>query len=410
MNNNILLITENNDTTCIILKKLVLLRQNDKIDVCSIKDIQKKLNNSVYRVVILHEELNNNSAIKHINIIQEAKPDTQIILLLDKIEPEFILKAYDSGANDYITQDMDDWEILIKVVNCLKMCTIKNESDRNKKFLDHLDVIDSKTGLYKYAYLKEIFGNLNEDLRIKNGIFAVLTLDEKVKTKISTNRLAQTIKNNVRRDDIVATARGGIFYLILSNIDLNGAKDVIKHIQNKMGEGFTLRCGMSKIGIQSFETLDKNSKDSMVSAIQNDELCVSLTDNTLTGDIWLEDEDNTKTRHFKLFDSAYKNKLDNVITPLFFRYQKECETKLANTQVSQYTNKVESVFSLKNDKLHSELTIHHNGYTKFKIEITHSGLDSAENTKIEMPLNKLTDKELSKLLKQLQTEYKQSRI
>ena len=174
-----------------------------------------------------------------------------------------------------------------------------------------------------------------------------------------------------------------------------------------MGEEFKIHAGMSKIGIQSFETLDKITQDSLKSAIQNDEMTVSLSEVTGMQNGWLEDEDQPRHKDFKLFKVAFTNKMKNVIEPIFFRFQKECETKLTNTQVSQYANNIESVFSLKNETLHSELVIRFNGYVKFKIEINHSGLDSAENTKLEIPLSQLTDKELTKLLKQLKQEYKQ---
>ena len=100
--------------------------------------------------------------------------------------------------------------------------------------------------------------------------------------------------------------------------------------------------------------------------------------------------------------------MNNVITPIFFRYQKEFETKLTNTKVSQYANNIESVFCLQNENIQSELTIRYNGFAKFKIEILHSDLDSAENSKFEIPLSKLTDKYLISLLKQLKNEYKQT--
>ena len=124
---------------------------------------------------------------------------------------------------------------------------------------------------------------------------------------------------------------------------------------------------------------------------------------------WLDDDEKVKkaNKNFKLFKMAFTNKMNSIITPMFYRYQKECETKLTNTQVSQYANNVESVFCLKNTNLHSELTIRYNGYAKFSIEINHSGLDSAENTKIEIPLSKMTEKYLNNLLKQLKDEYKQ---
>lgn len=407
-NNNILLISEDENATELILNKLVLLRDNDKITKCNCKETKKALQNSLYCVVLLYADIKEQESIfKTIKTIKETKPDSEIILIPNDINTELILKAYDAGIYDYVPIDAESFDFVIKTINCYKLRTLKNIEQRNEKFLYQQGVIDEKTNLYKCNYLKDIFIDIADDLRIQNGIFSILTLNDKNKTKISTNRLAGIIKTTVRGDDIIATARGGKFYLILPNIDLEGTKKLIQKIQDKMGEEFKIHAGMSKIGIQSFETLDKITQDSLKSAIQNDEMTVSLSEVTGMQNGWLEDEDQPRHKDFKLFKVAFTNKMKNVIEPIFFRFQKECETKLTNTQVSQYANNIESVFSLKNETLHSELVIRFNGYAKFKIEINHSGLDSAENTKKEFPLSQLTDKELTKLLKQLKQEYKQ---
>ncbi len=407
-NNNILLISEDENATELILNKLVLLRDNDKITKCNYKETKKALQNSLYCVVLLYADIKEQELIfKTIKTIKETKPDSEIILIPNDINTELILKAYDAGIYDYVPIDAESFDFVIKTINCYKLRTLKNIEQRNEKFLYQQGVIDEKTNLYKCNYLKDIFIDIADDLRIQNGIFSILTLNDKNKTKISTNRLAGIIKTTVRGDDIIATARGGKFYLILPNIDLEGTKKLIQKIQDKMGEEFKIHAGMSKIGIQSFETLDKITQDSLKSAIQNDEMTVSLSEVTGMQNGWLEDEDQPRHKDFKLFKVAFTNKMKNVIEPIFFRFQKECETKLTNTQVSQYANNIESVFSLKNETLHSELVIRFNGYAKFKIEINHSGLDSAENTKKEFPLSQLTDKELTKLLKQLKQEYKQ---
>lgn len=407
-NNNILLISEDENATELILNKLVLLRDNDKITKCNCKETKKALQNSLYCVVLLYADIKEQELIfKTIKTIKETKPDSEIILIPNDINTELILKAYDAGIYDYVPIDAESFDFVIKTINCYKLRTLKNIEQRNEKFLYQQGVIDEKTNLYKCNYLKDIFIDIADDLRIQNGIFSILTLNDKNKTKISTNRLAGIIKTTVRGDDIIATARGGKFYLILPNIDLEGTKKLIQKIQDKMGEEFKIHAGMSKIGIQSFETLDKITQDSLKSAIQNDEMTVSLSEVTGMQNGWLEDEDQPRHKDFKLFKVAFTNKMKNVIEPIFFRFQKECETKLTNTQVSQYANNIESVFSLKNETLHSELVIRFNGYAKFKIEINHSGLDSAENTKLEISLSQLTDKELTKLLKQLKQEYKQ---
>ena len=401
-NNNILLISEDENATELILNKLVLLRDNDKITKCNYKETKKALQNSLYCVVLLYADIKEQELLfKTIKTIKETKPDSEIILIPNDVNTELILKAYDAGIYDYVPIDAESFDFVIKTINCYKLRTLKNIEQRNEKFLYQQGVIDEKTNLYKCNYLKDIFIDIADDLRIQNGIFSILTLNDKNKTKISTNRLAGIIKTTVRGDDIIATARGGKFYLILPNIDLEGTKKLIQKIQDKMGEEFKIHAGMSKIGIQSFETLDKLTQDSLKSAIQNDEMTVSLSEVTGMQNGWLEDEDQPRHKDFKLFKVAFTNKMKNVIEPIFFRFQKECETKLTNTQVSQYANNIESVFSLKNETLHSELVIRFNGYAKFKIEINHSGLDSAENTKLEIPLSKLTDKELTKLLKQL---------
>lgn len=410
INNNILLITDENEISDLLLSKLILLRENDKVEVCELKDYKKILEKSVFPVVILHEADKPEYTFKIIKNIKEQYPDSEILLLLNKQNKELILKAYDAGIFDYFFTDSEDYEMLIKTVNCFKFRINKEKGLRNEKFLYQLGVIDSKTNLYEYKYLKEIFIDLSDNLRIKNGIFCVMSLDEKVKTKVSTNRLAGIIKNSLRKDDIAATARGGKFYLILPNLDLFGVKAVIDKIQNKIGKDFQIRAGFAKIGIRSFETLDKIANDSLISASQNNLTSVCLEYNNINiQNSWLEDDAGFELQKaFKLFKNAFTNKMDNIVSPLFFRFQKDFETKLTNTQISQYANDIESVFSLKNENLHSELIIRYDGYAKFNIKITHSGLNSAEDTKIELPLNGLTNKSLTALLKQLKDEYKQT--
>ena len=400
-NNNIILI--------IVLEKLVLLRKNDNIRTCTYSNIKNALKESLFSLVILVEDEDVDLTLKYVKTIKQVNPDVEVLLVLNKINLELILKAYDDGIYDYLSINSDDYDFMIKAVNCFKYRMQKDENSRNQKFLKVMGVIDSKTGLYHQKYLKDVFIDLTEDLKIRYGTFTILSLDDSNKTKVSTNRLARVLKANLREDDIIAQARGGKFYIILPNIDLIGTKTVLQKIQDKMGENFKLRAGISKIGINSFETLEKNSNDGLVSALQNDVLAVCLEDNIDVQNTWLEDDvSETKTKEYKLFKNAFTNKMENVITPIFYRYQKTYETKLTNTQVSQYANNIECVFSLKNDKVHSELVLMYDGFAKFKLEINHSGLDSAENTKSEIPLNKLTDKLLISLLRQLKDEYKRS--
>lgn len=410
-NNNIVLITESDEVAKSVLNKLVLLRGNDKISVCSLLNLKSVIKNSTFSVAILVKspDETEEEILKYISTIKHAKNTVEILLLLPENNSEFLLKAYDSGIYDYLLLGASEADYMVKTVNCFKSSMLKEKLSYEEKFLNQLGAIDTKTGLYQCKYLKEIFVELSENLKIKSGTFSVLTLDDSCKTKISTNRLAQTIKSSIRQDDIAAIARGGKFYLILPNIDLIGTKAVLQKLQDKMGENFKIRAGISLIGLQSFVTLEKLALDGMTSAIQNDVLAVCLEHNIDVQNSWLEDDATEQSvKSFKLFKNVFTNKMNNIIIPIFFRYKNEFEAKLTNTEVSQYANNIECVFSLKNENIHSELTIRYNGFAKFKIEITHTGLDSAENTKLEVSLSKLTDKYLISLLKQLKNEYKQT--
>ena len=268
-NNNILLVTDYEEVAKSVLEKLILLRESDSISVCNVRSVKKMLENSLYSVVLLHETDDDDYTLKLISTIKEVKNDTEILLLLNSPNPRLILKAYDSGIFDYFTMESDEYDMLIKTVNCFKIRTIKDISNRNEKFLYQQGVIDSKTGLYQYKHLKEVFYELADNLKIQNGIFGIITLDDSTKTKISTNRLALAIKSSVRMDDIIAVGKAGTYYMIIPNIDVDGTKDLINKIQEKMGDDFKVRAGLAKIGNNSFETLDKNAQDGLVATIKN---------------------------------------------------------------------------------------------------------------------------------------------
>ena len=70
-NHNILLITDYDEIAKNILEKLVLLRANDNITVCDTKSFKKIIENSMYYVIILHENEDKDSTIKLIKQIKK---------------------------------------------------------------------------------------------------------------------------------------------------------------------------------------------------------------------------------------------------------------------------------------------------------------------------------------------------
>lgn len=409
-NNNIILVTNSDMVAKSVLTKLVLLRENDKISTCSFSQVKNVIKNATCTVMLIvktHDD-SDDEVLRAIKTIKQAG-DKEVLLLIEDYNSDFILKAYDSGIYDYLLLNSSEFDYMIKTVNGFRLGMLKQRLFYDEKFLNQLGAFDNRSGLYQYKYLKEIFVDLSDNLKIRNGTLTVLSLDDSCKTKVSSNRLALAIKSSLRQDDIAAVARGGKFYLILPNIDVFGTKSVLNKLQDKMGAGFKIHSGISTIGKNSFVTIEKLALDGLTSAIQKEELAVCLEHSMDFQNAWLEDDElNKSEKGFKLFKNVFNNKMNNTIIPIFYRYKKEFETKLTNTEVSQYANDIECVFCLKNENIHSELTMRYNGFAKFKIEITHTGLESAENSKLEIPLSGLTDKFLISLLNQLKNEYKQT--
>ncbi len=407
MANDIIVISDDIENAEFISRKMSLLRSNDGVSICEAADI-KQITESNYRIAILYHAKaeNTDSTLKLCKKIKEISPETEIILATENIDSEFIFAAYDTGVYDYYYAEAEDYDLILKILACIKYITLRENYNVQTEILTNLGVMDFKTGLYRSKYIKDIFPELINNQNIQNGVFVILSLDENIKTKISTNRLAGILKKNIRQNDIVSIDREGYFYLILKNANIGGAKSLLNKIQQNIGSDMKIHAGCGYIGTNSFEELYKDTKDSFTIATKNDELCVSIKNSNLTDD-WLEIESPEKSKKFKLFQNMYEFKVKNIIEPGFYRFQKECEA-LKNTSISQYANNIESVYCLKGKNGQSELTIHYNGFTTLDMEITHSGLNSAENSKHEISLNKLNDRELYKLLKKLKKEYSQN--
>ena len=403
---NILLISNNSDIDAILLKKILLLRENDSVKSMTYDNMRQLSSISSDIIIINTIDTPQDEVLKCIDFINETT-EKKIFLLLNEIDYKFIFDAYDKGIYDYFSINDESYGISIKIMNCLKYIAMEEVNIRNNDYLLNCGAIDYKTGLHTVNYIKEIYNSISSNDKFRNGVFALITLDKDIKTKVSTNRLALSIKKNIRRNDIAVIAKGGYFYLFLQNINIEKAANIIVKLQTVMGEECKIRAGLTNIGIQDFNHVLKYAKDSLNSAILHDQTVMSLSS---INDEWLENEEDKKSKQYKLFKVIYENKIKYIIEPIFFKAQKEFNKRLKNTTITQYINSVESSFGMRNKTQQSELLLRFDGYSKLNIYISHSGLDSAENSKFEISIKKLTEKELTKLLKQLYDEYSSGNI
>ncbi len=402
---NILLVTDDEDVAETVLSKLVLLRESDSIAVCDYKMAKRILENPSVSIVLVHECENKDKTLKLIQSIKSA--EYEIILLVNDYDQDFILSAYDLGVSDYYSVKSDSYEMLIRTVNCFKSRSLKVRFARDLALLEKLDVVDEETGFYKYKCSRELLAEFIKNVKVQNGMFVILLLDESCKTRFSADKLSKAIKKSTRCDDVVSVARGGKFYIILPNVDKLGAFAVVHKVQNLLGSRLIVRAGVCRIENKSFDRLEKEAFAALSEACQTNETAVLLEEKVKTLDDWLDDEEKDD-KNFKLFKNAYNNKLEKVIAPVFFRLQKSYEEKLFNTKIDQYSDELQSVFQLKHGKQESRLKITYPGFAKIIIYITHDGLDSPENREISLNLNEVTQSGLAKIIEDFIKEFKKS--
>lgn len=401
--NNILLIT--NDTSIIETfdDKLVLLRESDRVSYCDYEDAPDVIFENNHDIVILHE---NEDKEKTLNLIKYIKDKCQnIILLINSYDRDFVLSAYDEGIEDYFSVRSDPSEMLIRVINCIKKSNLKKDAARYKKYLKEYGIIADYTGFISQKFTEDICSVEFENFA-NSGAFIVISPDEEGKANYSSEKMSEAIKKSIRNGDLACNASGTKFYIMLSQSGLNGAVTVFEKIKFELNSQFSVKAGICEIQGAGFSETERKAQCALSDAMINNQEMVIYADKNETLDDWLDTPANENEKNFKLFKQAFNKKLEKVITPVFYRLQKSYEEKLFNTKIEQYTDETQSVFCLKNPKQESQLKIVYPGFAKIIIYITHAGLDSPENSEVTMPLNKITQKELIRIVEDFIKEFK----
>lgn len=391
---------DNDDLLSFFSSKITLKKFEENVIFCNSLNYKKVLDDEFQILIVADKKLAQNLKNTYKNSIIIIYRDAQI-----SNEP-LDLKNY-----TYISSNCSDIELDSIINICQIQLSLMYENYMNKSLLTSAGSVNFKTNMYKVRYIKENFTTLADLVGVKNGVIVLITLDETVKTRVSNSRLALYI-NKLSPNYYIKFENGkGYYYLIMPNSTIETAKSFICELQEQLGSDLILRCGISKIGLKLYEEMEKDVKDSLVCAISNNEICACLTDNFEYTQAWLDDtNENNTPKQYKLFQTAYKNKLKNIIEPLFYTTQKAFEKSLKGAKIAQYANFVECVFSILSDYAHSELIIRYDGFTKIYAQIVNHGTNSPENTQLEIKLNKLTNKELTKLLNKLKKDFTQSGI
>ncbi len=396
---NILLISDDNEYANRLAEKLIFLRKDDSIQVSSLQNALNQVVISRCEIVLVHEA--------DIEFLEELRKNENITIILISDSQKLITEAYDLGIDDFISPKAKGYEFVLRIVNNIKHNSKRVAEFRNLRLLEQSEIIDELTGIYRYAYSRQVIENFIDDNLLVDGTFIVISPSQKDKPKFNIEKMASAVKSSLRVTDITTSGRGVNIYILLPKTDAVGAVAILDRIKENLNGEFEICAGIADIADKSFPKFEREALKALSEALSTEQEIIFVKEKEKTLDEWLVDEDVTD-KNYKIFRQLFNKKLEKVITPVFYRLQKAYEEKLFNTVIEQYTDSEQCVFRLKSDKRESVLTILYPGFAKIVINIVHSGLDTPENREIKLALTKVTQKELADITEDFIKEFKSS--
>ncbi len=403
--NTIILITNLDEIKQKIQDNLVLLRSTDKLLAVNYDNAPDVLFEKRPDIIIIHENENRDKTFGIIKYLKEKRifQNTNIILLVNEYDRNFILSAYDEGIDDYLIASAEPSEILIRVINSIKKSDLKTKVRSLSMSLEAYGILDINTGFYNQKYEADVFNVLLSNAKSKLYSYMIISLDEQGKKEIQGERIIRAIKKSVRSCDFVSMYSASKFGLLLqTNVD--GAVEVYRKIKSELDNNPSVKAGIATYDGKKFEEIKKKASSSLNNALLKDVEYVVYSSEDNVQDDWLQ-EPVKSDKTYKFFKKAFSNKIENVIAPIFYRVQKTYEEKIGDAKIEQFTDEEQSVFRIILGQRESRLTMMYPGYSKLVVYITHSGFDSPENREIIVPLNMVSQEKIDEILEGFINEF-----
>ena len=397
----VVLVSDNENIKTSVKRNLVLLRNSDRFLSVNGFNAQDTLLTIQPDVVIFHCDGRNRQEI--LNAIKKMKKNAvfngvSLILLLDKPYREFVIEAFDYGIDDYCVVSEDFSELVIRVLNAVKKADLKSKLQELKAQMSLFNILDAYGNFYTNAVSEEILAReLQKENCGEKLSYIIIGPDEEGKKSYSDRLMSEVILKSVRGTDLVFEKAGGKFAILLRG-GVDTAITVFEKIKSALPKEMSIKAGILSVCDKRADEIGQKASSAFNSALlENSDYKIYLEKDS-SADDWLREEVGGKGEQtFKLFKNAFKQKINNVISPVFYRFQKAYEEKFDGVRVAQFANEYESIFRVSDGENESRLTIISPKFSKVILATTHSGLESPENSTRELPLNQVSVNGISEI-------------
>lgn len=165
-----------------------------------------------------------------------SKPEyVSTIFVSGQSKPSDVIKGLDSGADDYVTKPFDIKELMARVRAQLRIKDLQDELKLANEKLKLQVEVDDLTGLFN---MRSLYSRLDHELerarRYSRSVAVVMMDMDNFKNvndehdhlfgSFVLSEVGRLIRENIRKVDFGARYGGDEFLMVLTEIDLNGAK------------------------------------------------------------------------------------------------------------------------------------------------------------------------------------------
>lgn len=388
MQGKIVLVSNDSDFFEFIRPKLIY-RNSDELFQYDFNGLQSILDSLNKSILIINSENNKEQAFELLNIVG----DTPSFIFSYNVDEEFRIKAFNNGAFAYLTPEISDAELEALLKSALKMASSLDKNALYRQILVDNNIITKNN---------EVFLNftniLDSEINIihKNSAQAALLAiapDENSKFIVVPNQIETTILNNVRCDDRLMNFAANKYFLLLHNTDLNKARTIWDKLIKLLPVGM-------HAGIVS---IDKKTRQQVVNEALN-KLHESINNASSLSD----DNKLYKGNNFKYFRKEFKQKMEQIIIPVFYHVQQTYNDKLFGMRLEQNLEDGCGTLTIKSNHSISTLKISCPGFSTINIDFDYSSKngDISDSKRITLEPEELDSGLLHDIVEQFITEFK----
>lgn len=405
--NNILVISNNKEIGATISDKIKLLRECDVIKVVSYIEAISELNTKQPSVILLH--CANYDSVNIVKEIRKLKSldKVPVIFITDTFIEDLLLFAFDNGIDDFFFLSDPDSIILTRIFLTIQKSVLYKQIENDKDILTAANIIDKETGLYTKEHVSALYPQLFKrycDENVENAVFMCLKITFSDTSKTSFKKTAKKVKSILRGNDEAAFAKNHLLYIILNNAGLKGAQVVFSKIKNSLGNTASCYAACAEINAE-FEKLEHVLLNTLNQQVNDKEdfnyiKNINISQRKTTG------EEKTGILSDPNARKNYFDSLDEIIAPVFYQVQTSASSILPEADITFDVSENESVFSIKQNEITTNVIITFPSFVKLVIDIKHKEKNSTPMVRrLTYTVEEFSEEKLSSILNDVVKEF-----